>query len=205
VALAKLTLTKANFLILDEPTNHLDINAREALEDLLTDYNGTLLMVSHDRYFIDALATQVWAVANETVSAHLGNYSDYLEWLNRAKERELEQSRQQAKIQPGGAASKNGAARPKPAQAAPVPAHPASNGSGPLKTIGKEERQRLRKISQLEETISQKEARLVQIGEELNQAGEKQDLDALSNLSLEYQQIQAEIEQLYADWGVLAG
>jgi ATP-binding cassette subfamily F protein 3 len=205
VALAKLTLTKANFLILDEPTNHLDINAREALEDLLTDYTGTLLMVSHDRYFIDALATQVWAVANETVSFHLGNYSDYLEWLNRAKERELEQSRQQAKIQPGGAASKNGAARPKPAQAAPVPAHPASNGSGPLKTIGKEERQRLRKISQLEETISQKEARLVQIGEELNQAGEKQDLDALSNLSLEYQQIQAEIEQLYADWGVLAG
>ena len=213
VALAKLTLTKANFLILDEPTNHLDINAREALEDLLSDYNGTLLMVSHDRYFIDALATQVWAVGDGTMRTYLGNYSDYLEWMSRAKEREAEQTRQQAKIQPGGGtsastsgntsgAAKNGTTA-KPPQAAPVPSNPPANGS--LKTIGKEERQRLRKISQIEETIARKEARLGQIEEELNQAGEKQDRDALSRLSLEYAQVQAEVEQLYDDWGVLAG
>jgi ATP-binding cassette subfamily F protein 3 len=161
-------------------------------------------MVSNDRYFIDALATQVWSVNNVTMTPHLGNYSDYLEWTNRAKEREAEQSRQQSKIQVGGAQSKNGHGAAKPAQAVPVPANPApANGS--LKTISKEERQRQRKISQLEETIGQKEARLIQIGEELNRAGEKQDLDSLGRLGLEYQQVQGEIEQLYADWGVLAG
>ncbi len=205
VALAKLTLTRANFLILDEPTNHLDINAREALEDLLSDYNGTLLMVSHDRYFIDALATQVWSVNNGTMTTHLGNYSDYLEWTNRAKEREVEQSRQQLKIQPGGGNSKNGHSATKPARAVPAAPVPANHPNGSLKTISKEERQRQRKISQLEVTIGQKEARLIQIGEELNRAGEKQDLDSLGRLGLEYQQVQAEIEQLYADWGILAG
>jgi ATP-binding cassette subfamily F protein 3 len=212
VALAKLTLTRANFLILDEPTNHLDINAREALEDLLGEYNGTLLMVSHDRYFIDALATQVWSVNNGTMTPHLGNYSDYLEWTNRAKEREAEQARQQAKIQAGGASSgangnqnKNGTNKTSQPAPVPVSAKPHSPANGSLKTISKEERQRQRKISQLEESIGQREARLTQIGEELNRAGEKQDLDSLGRLSLEYQQVQAEIEQLYADWGVLAG
>ena len=62
VALAKLTLIDANFLLLDEPTNHLDLDAREALEDVLGEYNGTLLFVSHDRAFIDNLATQIWVL-----------------------------------------------------------------------------------------------------------------------------------------------
>ncbi|MDP9374089.1 MAG: ATP-binding cassette domain-containing protein, partial [Chloroflexota bacterium] len=86
LALAKLTLARANFLILDEPTNHLDIAAREALEGVLDEYNGTLLFVSHDRYFIDRLATHVWAIGDggvgdggaRRVRAYLGNYSDYL-------------------------------------------------------------------------------------------------------------------------------
>ena len=83
VALAKLMLTKANFLILDEPTNHLDLNAREALEELLSEYKGTILFVSHDRFFIDALATQVWEVSKTGLIVHQGNYSSYQEWLER--------------------------------------------------------------------------------------------------------------------------
>lgn len=195
VALAKLTLTKANFLILDEPTNHLDINAREALEEVLSEYNGTLLIVSHDRYFIDALATQIWSIRDQKMTTYLGNYTDYLEWLKRARERELEQAREQAKIQPGGAARTN-----------PVP-HQVSNGAhnGSLKTISKEERQRQRKVTQLEQTIAQKEARLTAIGDELQTAGEKQDREALDRLSREYQQVTEEIEHLYNEWGVLAG
>ncbi|NWJ94818.1 MAG: ATP-binding cassette domain-containing protein [Chloroflexi bacterium] len=101
VALAKLTLAKANLLILDEPTNHLDINAREALEDVLTEYNGTLLFVSHDRYFIDVLATQVWEVGEGYLKVYLGNYTDYLDWLSRAKLAENQLL--------GGAASSGGA------------------------------------------------------------------------------------------------
>jgi ATP-binding cassette subfamily F protein 3 len=87
VALAKLTLARANFLILDEPTNHLDINAREALEDVLRDYPGTLLFVSHDRYFIDAIATNTWVVNKGRLEAFSGNYSDYQQEVAR-RERE---------------------------------------------------------------------------------------------------------------------
>jgi ATP-binding cassette subfamily F protein 3 len=79
LALARLTLQKANVLLLDEPTNHLDIAARDALEGVLRDYDGTMLFVSHDRYFIDAVATTVWAVEDGAIRIYPGTYSDYLE------------------------------------------------------------------------------------------------------------------------------
>ena len=80
VALAKLTLTGANFLILDEPTNHLDIPSQETLEGGLRNFGGTILLTSHDRYFIDAVATHVWALEPETKSVRVvkGGYSRYL-------------------------------------------------------------------------------------------------------------------------------
>ncbi len=77
VALAKITLSKANLLVLDEPTNHLDVYAREALEELLGKYNGTILFVSHDRYLINRLATQLWEVSQAGVVVHRGNYSSF--------------------------------------------------------------------------------------------------------------------------------
>jgi ATP-binding cassette subfamily F protein 3 len=79
LALARLTLQKANMLLLDEPTNHLDIAARDALEGVLRTYDGTMLFVSHDRYFIDAVATTVWAVEDGALRIYPGTYSDYLE------------------------------------------------------------------------------------------------------------------------------
>jgi len=76
VALAKLMLDDAGLLLLDEPTNHLDIPAQEMLEEALQDFEGTIVFVSHDRYFIDAIATRLWSVENAAVTMHLGNYSD---------------------------------------------------------------------------------------------------------------------------------
>src|SRR5437899_2470165 len=76
VALAKLMLDDAGLLLLDEPTNHLDIPAQEMLEEALQDFEGTIVFVSHDRYFIDAIATRLWSVENGAVTMHLGNYSD---------------------------------------------------------------------------------------------------------------------------------
>src|SRR5207247_3314264 len=76
VALAKLMLDNAGLLLLDEPTNHLDIPAQEMLEEALQDFEGTIVFVSHDRYFIDAIATRLWSVENGAVTMHLGNYSD---------------------------------------------------------------------------------------------------------------------------------
>src|ERR1700730_15194480 len=77
VALAKLTLQGSNLLILDEPTNHLDLQSRQFLEEVLSDFDGTLLFVSHDRYFIDSLATKVWAIEDGMLYPYIGNYTEY--------------------------------------------------------------------------------------------------------------------------------
>ena len=79
VALAKIMLGKANFLILDEPTNHLDLNSKEILENALVNYAGTVLYISHDRYFINRTATRVLELTPDGVNSYLGNYDFYLE------------------------------------------------------------------------------------------------------------------------------
>lgn len=79
VSLAKLMLSNANFLILDEPTNHLDITSKEILENALNSYTGTVLFVSHDRYFINSTATRIIELANKMVVNYIGNYDYYLE------------------------------------------------------------------------------------------------------------------------------
>ena len=79
VSLAKLMLSEANFLILDEPTNHLDLTSKEILEDALSHYTGTVLYVSHDRYFINKTATRILELTGQTFINYLGNYDYYLE------------------------------------------------------------------------------------------------------------------------------
>lgn len=86
VALAKLAMEKNNFLILDEPTNHLDIDSKEVLENALIDFEGTLLFVSHDRYFINRMATKVIEISTDGLSLYLGDYDYYLQ-----KKEELEE------------------------------------------------------------------------------------------------------------------
>ncbi len=214
VALAKLTLTKANFLILDEPTNHLDINAREALEDVLNEYNGTLLFVSHDRYFIDALASQVWEVGAGGLTVHLGNYTDYLGWVSRAKQREDETKRDAAKIITGGAsqASSNGNSLKNGATSSNgnAPKNGATNdnsstSNGSTKFLSKDEKHRRKQIAELEMNIANMEKRLNTLSEEMTQATAKQDVAAITRLGQEYQQTADDLEKLYAEWGVLAG
>ncbi len=77
-ALARILVSPANFLLLDEPTNHLDMRAKDVLLEALASYSGTVVFVSHDRYFIDRLATRVFEIENGAVTAHEGNYEDYL-------------------------------------------------------------------------------------------------------------------------------
>ena len=79
VSLAKLMLSEANFLILDEPTNHLDITSKEILEEALNSYSGTVLYVSHDRYFINQTASRILELVNQTFINYIGNYDYYLE------------------------------------------------------------------------------------------------------------------------------
>lgn len=103
LALLKLMLQGANFLILDEPTNHLDVPAREVLEETLREFDGTMLVVSHDRYFLDQIVDRIWEIEAGQITQYLGNYSDY----KAKKEDQLrilreanEEAQEQAKLQP---------------------------------------------------------------------------------------------------------
>jgi ATP-binding cassette subfamily F protein 3 len=89
-ALLRLLLHPANFLLLDEPTNHLDLRAKDVLLDALTDYAGTVVFVSHDRYFIDKLATRVFEIGGGKVEIYPGNYEDYL-WRKQGGNTEQEE------------------------------------------------------------------------------------------------------------------
>ena len=82
-ALARILVSPSNFLLLDEPTNHLDMRAKDVLLEALAAFTGTVVFVSHDRYFIDRLATRVLEVEGGTVTSHEGNYEDYLRWKSR--------------------------------------------------------------------------------------------------------------------------
>jgi ATP-binding cassette subfamily F protein 3 len=97
LALARLIATSPNFLVLDEPTNHLDIPSREALEEALAEYDGTILCVSHDRYFLDHFAEKIFALENGTIKIYLGNFSDYHEKLLGRREAAKTQAPKQPK------------------------------------------------------------------------------------------------------------
>jgi ATP-binding cassette subfamily F protein 3 len=85
VALAKLVLLRANFLLLDEPTNHLDIASQEILEEVLDDFAGTIVLVTHDRYLVDRLASQLWIIEpeQEALEAFAGSWAEYMDERNR--------------------------------------------------------------------------------------------------------------------------
>ena len=172
VALAKLTLEGANFLLLDEPTTHLDIASQEILEEVLADFNGTILLVSHDRYLINALATQVWVIEDGELRVYDGNYSDY----------EEQKSKEQ------GARGKKQDARRKRREA-----------GNRRQQEAKIKRQTAR-VEELEEDIVALETRLAALGEELVTASAAQDVESLRELGAEYQRVDEELHRLLAQW-----
>ncbi|MDQ2718107.1 MAG: ABC-F family ATP-binding cassette domain-containing protein [Chloroflexota bacterium] len=184
VALAKLTLQGSNFLILDEPTNHLDLQSRQFLEEILGDFEGTLLFVSHDRYFIDRLATKVWVIEDGVLLPYVGNYTDY-----RTRKRPivldgaLYQDEAQPVISTIAKPARSGHARP-------------ANKKGA--------RQKVRTVEDVERDIEQGEARVKAIEEALNQAALKGDAAQLTQFSSDYEQIKAQIDALLTEWEQLA-
>ena len=184
ISLAKLMLSNANFLILDEPTNHLDIVSKEILEQALKDYTGTVLYVSHDRYFINQTATRILELTNQQLVNYIGNYDYYLE-----KKEEL------TSIYAPSAAADN---VEKPAQSAV---------KLDWKTQ-KEEQARQRKrendLKKTEARIEELETRDAEIDEEMSQPEVATDVAKCVALSNEKAEIAAELEQLYEKWEELA-
>ncbi|MED1721240.1 ABC-F family ATP-binding cassette domain-containing protein [Brevibacillus parabrevis] len=187
VSLAKLMLKQANFLIFDEPTNHLDIFSKEVLENALYDYPGTILFVSHDRYFLNKIASRVLELTGNGVTSYLGNYDYYVEKKQELEELAAEQAAQPAKKQGTTTAAQ------------------AEKSSYELdKEAKRRERQRQRRLEEIEATIQQREADIVKWEEELclpeiysdhMQAKERNDL---------IQAAKQELEQLYDEWSSLS-
>jgi ATP-binding cassette subfamily F protein 3 len=187
VALAKLTMENANFLLLDEPTNHLDILSQEVLEDVLTDFPGTILFVSHDRYLIDALATHVWAVEGDRIVAYEGNYSDYLE------EKALRAQRSADALKRDDIRHAEKAKREQRGTAVPA------------QRTSRQERERQTQLAELETQISALEEKLAALNEEMTVAGQKDNGQRVWAISRDYQSAEEALARAFAEWERIAG
>jgi ATP-binding cassette, subfamily F, member 3 len=184
LALAKLMLQKANFLILDEPTNHLDLDSKEILENALIDYPGTILFVSHDRYFINRIASKVIELNVEGVTDYLGDYDYYVEKkLEQEELKALQQNEQQSAIQ----------------------SNPSEKTSYQQdKEAKKLERQRQRRIEQIENQIEELEQSVEENEQLLCDPEVFQDHVKSLEINEENEKYKQELEQLMEEWTTLS-
>ncbi len=172
LALAKLSLSDANLLLLDEPTNHLDIPSQEILQEVLQDYQGTILLVSHDRYLIDALGTQIWEIEPDEAAMRIfaGTYTEY------RTQREAEKAAlAEARQQDSSTNQKERTGRP-----------------------SAEARQRKRRLKEIEEQIAVLEVRLDSLANQLESP--PSDPEQVERLGMEYVDIHNELEILMGEW-----
>ena len=180
VSLAKLMLSNANFLILDEPTNHLDITSKEILENALNNYEGTVLYVSHDRYFINRTATRILELQATGVTSYSGNYDYYME-KKIAAAADTETAPKAVKEETD---SKKDWKKNKEAQA--------------------KERKRLNDIEKTENRIEELEQQIDRLNEEMTLPENASDAGKLTELSLEQDAATKELETLYTVWEELS-
>lgn len=171
LALAKLILTKANLLILDEPTNHLDMETRQVLEDALAGYEGTLFFVSHDRYFINQVANQVWELEQGRLHPYLGDY-DYYRWkkeeIKKRQSQDNPETKKQTRTVKEPRAAKKKEKKPDP--------------------------------QVFEERIMEVEAKLEELAAALGDEALYNDGEKVKRIQAEYQELERELAGLYESW-----
>lgn len=174
LSLLKLMLSNANFLLMDEPTNHLDIDSKEVLEDAILNYEGTLFVISHDRYFLNRVTDKILELTPEGLKEYLGNYDYYLEKKNESLYEEDEEdtkTKTQIKLE-----------RKKE------------------KELIQKERERKRQIKKLEEEITQTEKSIEEIDSLLYDPDIYEDHERIVELSQKRQELQDELDDLYEKW-----
>jgi ATP-binding cassette subfamily F protein 3 len=195
LALAKLIYSRVNVLVLDEPTNHLDIPSREALEESLDAYDGTILTISHDRYFLDRVATQILALDGEGHAEHYdGDYTEYHDWKaarrSAAAEREkaaASRPSQEVKSKSdgkSGVASSSAASKPQ-------------GGGGQKKSKKKRDE---RDPQAVEADVAEAEKRLASLTEELASPNAARDHTLLARLNEDYAKTDERLRALYEEW-----
>ena len=193
-ALARILVSPSNFLLLDEPTNHLDMRAKDVLLDALAAFSGTVVFVSHDRYFIDRLATRVLEVENGAVTSHEGNYEDYLRWKGLAVSSPLVEVRPRAK-QPETVSPSNGGMAIDGTDA--EAAKERTRRLNPIKQKQMEER-----CAFLEEEVPRIEAAIAHTEEQLGVYVSAPETQRLSTLADE---LRAQLADFTAEWEELMG
>ncbi|MBR1623909.1 MAG: ABC-F family ATP-binding cassette domain-containing protein, partial [Pseudobutyrivibrio sp.] len=178
VSLAKLMLSRSNLLILDEPTNHLDMDSKERLEDALNNYDGTLLYVSHDRYFVNRTANIILELSDGKLTKYLGNYDDYI-----SKKEQLSASQSL-----GNSSSEA------------VGETAAKLDFKEQKRIEAEKRKLQNQISKVEEEIEKLEADKAKLDEEFLKPENMTNSAKLNELTAKQQEIDAKLEELYESW-----
>lgn len=192
VSLAKLMLSNANFLILDEPTNHLDITSKEILEQALNDYEGTVLYVSHDRYFVNQTATRILDLYNKQFYSFAGNYDYYLE-------------KKDVVEQPSGAVQPNGQATT--AGANTDAAESASDSKLSWQQQKEEQalkRKKENRLRKCEDDIAALEDEIAQLNEQMADPAIATDVAKLQELSKKQTALQETLEQRYEEWEELS-
>ncbi|MGC9469456.1 MAG: ABC-F family ATP-binding cassette domain-containing protein [Anaerolineae bacterium] len=180
VAIAILSLAKANFLLLDEPTNHLDIPSQEVLEEVLLNFGGTILMVSHDRYLVRRIASKVWAIADGTLHVFDEGYLSYEDWHQ---------------------VCRNGPQKSKPKDEAQLKLEAERRAQRERERALARQQARL---AELESQIHDFEIRLEELTHALNLAGRAQDVARVSKLGAEYRKIEAKLDKLLEEWAEVA-
>ena len=214
LALARLTLDPGNFLLLDEPTNHLDLPTREALEDALAGYGGTLLFVSHDRYFVNKVATRVAAFREGRLALYDGGYDDYLAALRGgpvpgagARRAPAAAHHAAAIIHPAAAATGRPAAGRLPAAGAGAPAPKTPDGRARRRAEAEERNRKGRetrlfreRIAALEGSILPLESRLKEIDLALGDPATYGEPGLARRLGEEKKAIEIDLAHLYDEW-----
>ncbi len=184
VALARLSLLGANFLLLDEPTNHLDIPSQEILQEVMANYGGTILLVSHDRYLIDALATQIWYLSREgELTVYEGAYKPFLRWREEQKARAAEAKAEQEIVEVAEQSGENGSA-----------SHPS----------GLSDYQRARRVAELEARIEHLEAEMARLNTEIANASGEGVIERVAELGESYTRAESELDERVAEWAFLS-
>jgi ATP-binding cassette subfamily F protein 3 len=193
VALAKMLVRPAAFLCMDEPTNHLDLASREVLEGALATFPGTIVFISHDRYFINRIATGIVEINRGALATYLGSYDDYIDTKARAA---VEPTVVQ---KPGPRPVAPPAARPEPAVRAPRPESPRRTGK-----VAKDVRDLRRRLEDVERQIHELEARLTEIGERLGDPAFYADGERVRAVAAERKSAEEQVTWLMREWEQLS-
>jgi ATP-binding cassette subfamily F protein 3 len=190
LALAKLIYSNKNVLILDEPTNHLDIPSREALEDALDAYQGTIITVSHDRFFLDKIATQIFSFEPDGgIEVFDGNYSEFHDWQNR---------------QPAVGSQQSAVSNQRSAVAEPISTNTQSKTEDQkpkADNLSKNQRQRIEnRINEIESEIPRREDELSKLTFQMGLPEIASDPQKLQQITAEFQRTEARIQALYEEW-----